>query len=229
MNRTQKMHLSTYLKNYGNYTKSKVKELIRLNKVKVNGKIESLSYIVKEEDQIYVDGKKIEKKPYVYYLYHKPIGIVCTNDETVKGNIFKHLHLDFRVFCVGRLDKDTSGLLILTNDGKFANQLIHAKKHVKKEYRVTLEYPITKDFLLKMQEPIFLRGHLTQPIELEVLDETHLKVILEEGKYRQIRRLVSRAQNKVLALQRVRIGKYVLGDLEVDQLKEFQLSEEETK
>ena len=106
--------------------KEQVFKLIKENKVLVNEKIQPLSYIVLEDDIITVDGKQLKKVPYVYYLYHKPKGVVCTNNVNIKGNIVEKLNLPFRVFCVGRLDKDTSGLIILTNDGVFSNSIINS-------------------------------------------------------------------------------------------------------
>lgn len=223
MNSTNKIHLAKYLKNYGNYTKSEVKRLILEKRVLVNGIYQPMSYIVKEDDKVYVDNNLLEVVENVYYLYHKPVGIVCTNNLTVKNNIISHLNLPVRVFCVGRLDKDTSGLIILTNDGVFANSLINANNHIEKEYIVKLKYQITEEFLNKIQEPLILRGKRTNKVYVKVIDLYTLNITLTDGKYRQIRRLVINASNTVLSLVRIRIDKYKLEGLEVNELKEFKI------
>ena len=221
----EKIHLAKYIKTYGNYTKSTIKELIEKKKVKVNDSYQPLSYIIKDNDKVYVDDLLLEKVPYVYYLYHKPVGIICTNNINVKGNIISHLNFSNRIFCVGRLDKNTSGLIILTNDGIFANNINNPNKHIEKEYIVTLKEKITNDFLIKIQESIIIRGKETKPINYILIDDYNLKIIICEGKYHQIRKLVSNAKNKVVALKRIRIGNILLDDLEEDKIKEINIKD----
>lgn len=216
-----KVHLAKALKERGNYTKSQIKQLIKENKVLVNEKIQPLSYIVLEDDIITVDGKQLKKVPYVYYLYHKPKGVVCTNNVNIKGNIVEKLNLPFRVFCVGRLDKDTSGLIILTNDGVFSNSIINSNNDIEKEYIVKVKYPITLEFLENLKKPINLRGKVTKPAIVSKIDEYTFSIIITEGKYHQIRRLVTYNQNTVLELKRIRIDIYLLNDLEENSILEI--------
>lgn len=216
-----KIHLAKYLKNNGFYTRSEIKELISKQSVNVNGKLEPLSYIMKPNDQVYVDGVLLENKPFVYYLYHKPVGIICTNNKNIPHNIVSHLNLKVRLFCVGRLDKNTSGLLILTNDGQFCEQIINASSHIEKEYVLTLQEKITDSFVIKMQQPIMIKNKFTNPAKVKVIDDYHLSVILEEGKYHQIRKLVKETSHHLVSLQRIRIGSYILGDLQEDMLVAF--------
>lgn len=216
-----KVHLAKALKERGNYTKSQIKQLIKENKVLVNEKIQPLSYIVLEDDIITVDGKQLKKVPYVYYLYHKPKGVVCTNNVNIKGNIVEKLNLPFRVFCVGRLDKDTSGLIILTNDGVFSNSIINSNNDIEKEYIVKVKYPITLEFLENLKKPINLRGKVTKPAIVSKIDEYTFSIIITEGKYHQIRRLVIYNQNTVLELKRIRIDIYLLNDLEENSILEI--------
>ncbi len=223
MNTISKTHLAKYLKNNGNYTKSEIKTLIKQKRVLVNNTYQPLSYIVSDDDEVLVDGKKITKVDYVYYLYHKPLGIICTNNTKIDNNIISHLNLDRRVFCVGRLDKNTSGLILLTNDGLFANNLINATNHIEKEYEVVLKKPITDEFITKMQSQITLRGKKTLPAKLKVINNFTIHVTITEGKYHQIRRLVIYASNYIESLKRIRIGTYQLDDLKIDEIKQIKL------
>ena len=148
------MRLMSYVKSYGGYTKSELNDLQLKNRILVNGMKKNLTYIIKENDIITIDGKIIDVIPNEYYLYNKPIGIVCTNDLNVKGNIITHLNLKNRVFSVGRLDKDSHGLLILTNDGNLSNQLINGNNHIEKEYLVTVKDKITLEFINNMRKEL---------------------------------------------------------------------------
>lgn len=221
-----KVHLAKALKERGNYTKSEVKKLINENRVHVNKKIQPLSYIINDDDIITVDEKVLEKVEKVYYLYNKPRGIICTNNLNIKDNIIDKLNLKQRVFCVGRLDKETSGLIILTNDGKFSDSLMNPKAHVEKEYIVTVMYPITESFINNLQKPIILRGQLTTPAHVKQIDEYTFNITISEGKYHQIRRLVIYNKNTVVSLKRIRIGKYKLSDLKDNQLIQFNLGDD---
>lgn len=221
-----KIHLAKALKERGNFTKSEVYKLIEENRVLVNNKIESLSYIVNDDDIITVDNNVLEKVEKIYYLYHKPVGVICTNNLNIKDNIIEKLNLKQRVFCVGRLDKDTSGLIILTNDGKFSDSLMNPNSHVEKEYIVKVKYPITEKFITDLEKPIILRGKETLSAKVKRIDEYTFNIIISEGKYHQIRRLVIYNKNTVISLKRIRIGKYNLSNLQENELKQFNLGDD---
>ncbi len=221
MNTLSKIHLAKALKERGNYTKSEIKSLILNNKVLVNNTIQSLSYIIKPNDVITVNGKILEKVPMVYYLYHKPVGVICTNKKEIPDSIVNKLSFEHRVFCVGRLDKDTSGLIILTNDGSFSNNLMSPISNIEKEYVVTVKHIITNEFINNMQKPILLRGKETLPAIVKKIDDYTFNIIIKEGKYHQIRRLVIYNKNTVITLKRIRIGKYQLLDLKENEYIEF--------
>lgn len=216
-----KIHLAKALKERGNFTKSEVKDLISNSRVLVNETKKPLSYIVDESDIITVDGKVLEKVEKVYYLYHKPCGVICTNNLKIQNNIVNSLNLDKRVFSVGRLDKDTSGLLILTNDGEFANSIINGNNEIEKEYVVTVKYYLTDEFLENITKPILLRGKFTKGAIVEKLDDFTFKIIITEGKYHQIRRLVIYNKNTVVSLKRIRISNFLLGNLKENELREI--------
>lgn len=218
MNSTCKIRLYKILKERGNYTKSQIINLIKENRVLVNDEIKPLSYIINQFDIVTVDNQILQKVPYVYYLYHKPVGIVCSNNQSVKNNIFDHLKLPIRVFCVGRLDKDTSGLIILTNDGQFANQIINSQSNIEKEYIVEVKYLITDEFIKNLEKPIVLRNKISKGAKVKKIDDYHFDIIILEGMYHQIRRLVIYNHNQVTKLKRIRIGKYQLNNLKEDEL-----------
>ena len=141
--------------------------------------------------------------------------------NNIKNNIIKQVNLPYRVFCVGRLDKESSGLIILTNDGVFANDLINADKNVEKEYIVTLEKPINQKLLESLKTPITIRNKITKETRVKIINNYSFQIILTDGKYHQIRRLVIRGENKVKTLKRIRIGKYKLNGLKENEILKF--------
>lgn len=202
------MRLFNYIKNSLKITKSQFIEEYNKNHILVNDKIVNMSYIIKDGDIITYKGKKVEREDFVYYLYNKPRGLVCTNDLDNKDSYLKTISLEKRVFCVGRLDKDSSGLIILTNDGEYTNQLLNPLTHVEKEYIVRVKEKIDQDFIEKIQKPVILKGKLTKENKSYLIDEYTFGIILTEGKYHQIRKSVKIAGNYVTELKRIRIGKY---------------------
>lgn len=214
------MRLMSYIKSYGGYTKSQLYLLQEENRILVNGEKKNLTYIIRDGDLVTVDNKIIEKVNNIYYIYNKPIGVVCTNDLNVKGNILTTLNLKNRVFCVGRLDKDSHGLIILTNDGLFSNKIINGKNHIEKEYLVKVKDIITVDFITKMQESVVIRGRSTKKCIVNKVDDFSFKIILTEGMYRQIRKMVKINGNSVADLYRIRIGNIL-----IDNLKEGEIIE----
>lgn len=163
----------------------------------------------------------LSKVPYVYYLYHKPVGVICTNNLNIKNNIINQVNLPYRVFCVGRLDKESSGLIILTNDGAFSNYLANSYENVEKEYIVTLEKPIDQKLLESLKTPITIRNKITKETIVKIINDNSFQIILTDGKYHQIRRLVIRGGNTVKTLKRIRIGKYMLNELKENEILKF--------
>ncbi len=202
------MRLFNYIKNSLKITKSQFIEEYNKNHILVNDKIVNMSYIIKEGDIITYKGEVVLKEDFVYYLYNKPQGLVCTNDLDDKDSYLKTLNLDKRIFCVGRLDKDSCGLLVLTNDGQYTNSLLNPLTHVEKEYIVRVKHKIDIDFIEKVQKPVVLNGKLTKETKAYLIDDYSFRIILTEGKYHQIRRTVKLAGNLVTHLQRIRIGEF---------------------
>ena len=208
-----KTRLSSFIKNNVGLTRSKLDQLFDNDLITVNDQKVNLSYIIKETDIVKVNGVIIENKPFVYYLYNKPVGVISTNDTSIKESYLNFINLDTRVFCVGRLDKLSCGLMLLTNDGKLADSLLNPETHVEKEYIITTYNEITDNFIEKMKGEIYLDNSLLKKVTVEIIDKYHFSIVLTEGKYHQIRRMVKICGNKVKELMRIRIAKLTLKDI----------------
>ena len=159
-----KTRLSSFIKNNVGLTRSKLDQLFDNDLITVNDHKVNLSYIIKETDIVKVNGVIIENKPFVYYLYNKPVGVISTNDTSIKESYLNFINLDTRVFCVGRLDKLSCGLMLLTNDGKLADSLLNPETHVEKEYIITTYNEITDNFIEKMKGEIYLDNSLLKKL-----------------------------------------------------------------
>ena len=206
------MRLYLYVKNALDITRSEITKLHNEKRILVNENYVNLTYDVLDKDVVTVDGKIIKKVPFVYYLYNKPIGIVCTNNKEVANSIKNNIDIPFRVYPIGRLDKDSRGLLILTNDSSFTNKVLST--HYEKEYIVKVKDKISDEFIANMPKSMVLRGKDTLPCKVKKINDYEFKIILNEGKYHQIRRMVVARGNKVIDLKRIRIGNIKLNNLE---------------
>ncbi len=219
------MRLHQFLKDRFRLCKSEVQDFNHNHNVMVNGIPDKwLSYILKPNDIISVDGKvyDIIKDEKVYLLFNKPVGVTCTNDRNVENNIRDFLNYEKRIFPVGRLDKDSCGLLILTNDGKIFNQILDSKNHIEKEYLLKVDHPINNIFLDLMSRGVPILGKVTKPCKMEYVSPCEFKITLQEGMNRQIRRMCKFFGYKVISLQRIRIGNlYLENDLKEGSFKEL--------
>ncbi|NLG07451.1 rRNA pseudouridine synthase [Candidatus Peribacteria bacterium] len=202
--------LQKILSGRGICSRRKAEEYIERGLVKVNGEIASIGQKADPDtDHIEVDGKVIEeRKELLYYLINKPVGIVTTNasrsdQKTVRDILPKELQ--GAIFPVGRLDKDTSGLLLLTNDGVLAYRLTHPKFDHEKEYEVTVSHPITDGQILKLEQGITISGAKTKPASVRRMGPATFRIALTEGRNRQIRRMCQKVGAPVDQLRRVRI------------------------
>lgn len=211
------LRLHKYLADHGVASRRKCEEYIREGLVKVNGEIitEMGFKIDPQKDRIETDKKlQIRKQQLVYYIFHKPAGYVCTITGKEKPKITELLqHIPERVFPVGRLDKLTSGLLLLTNDGRFAYEMTHPKFEKEKEYVVKIRETITYAILQELKKSISIHGRKTQPATVTLQTPHVVRMILYEGRNRQIRRLCQRAGIHIEKLKRIRIGALELGNL----------------
>lgn len=221
-NSQNNMRLHTYIKIYSNKTKSQVNELYKNNLIKVNGKIESLLYNVNDNDVITINDEIIERIEYKYYLYYKPIGILSVIDDSNESYI-NNINLPIKVMPAGRLDKDSEGLLLLTNDGDYINLVCNPKTHFEKEYLVTLKNVITNEFIDSFKKDIILDNKILKPIIIKKIDSLNVSMILTEGIYHEIRRVVKLFNNEVVNLKRIRIGNYHLNDMNPNDLIEISI------
>lgn len=209
--------LSKVLAACGVAARRKCEELIFAGKVFVNGEkvVIPQTLVNLEKDQITVDGKSVslqEKK--VYYMLNKPYGLLCTSKEAAgEESVLSLFDENLRLFTAGRLDKDTTGLLIVTNDGHFANSLIHPSKNISKEYLAKTDKEITDEHLKALCSGGLVEGVWVKPISVSKVRRGTLKMAVSEGKKREVRTLLEYVGLKVLELKRIRIGPLVLGAL----------------
>ncbi|MFD2586767.1 23S rRNA pseudouridine(2604) synthase RluF [Croceitalea marina] len=200
--------INKYLSEVGYCSRRAADKLIEQNRITINGKIPELGTKVKEGDIVKVDGESIsdpKEKP-VYLAFNKPVGIVCTTDTRVeKDNIIDFINYPKRIFPIGRLDKPSEGLIFMTNDGDIVNKILRARNHHEKEYLVTVNKPITSDFITKMENGVPILDTVTRKCKVEKISEKQFKIILTQGLNRQIRRMCEHLDYRVRKLKRVRI------------------------
>ena len=216
------MRLFNYVKIYYSITKEKLNELYNNNLILVNGKKEKLTYKLKDTDIVTCENKIIEKFPFSYYLYNKPRGILSMISDKPESYM-NNINVDTKLMVSGRLDKDSEGLLILTNDPEFINEISGDKSLYDKEYIVKLKYEISSSFIERMNGEFEFRNKKTKPIKLNIIDNYNFKIILTEGMYHQIIKMVIESGNRVDSLKRIRIGKYELGNLKPGEIKKIDI------
>lgn len=218
--------LQKYMAECGVASRRKCEELIEMGKVKVNGHPARLGDKVNpKKDIVTVRGKRISKDERLYYIMlNKPRGYVTTvSDELGRKTVMDLVDCDARVYPVGRLDKDSEGLLILTNDGSFANALTHPKHNFAKVYRVTVRPSVDEAVLQKMRNGIEIDGRKTAPCDINIITEQDGRVVLEfilrEGRNRQIRKMCEAVGLEVARLKRISVGPVKLGMLKTGQTR----------
>lgn len=219
---TEPTRLNKAIAQTGFCSRREADKLIAEGKVTINGKAVVLGDKVEDGDQIAVNGHIItqeEKK--VYLIFNKPIGITCTTDKDIKGNIISYINYPSRIFPIGRLDKPSEGLIFLTNDGDIVNKILRARNHHEKEYLVTVNKPITDDFLKKMRTGVPILDTITRKCHVNKLDDYTFSIILTQGLNRQIRRMCEFLTYEVEALKRIRIMNITLGSLKVGAYRHF--------
>jgi 23S rRNA pseudouridine2604 synthase len=202
------VRINKYFSEIGYCSRRAADKFIEQKQVTINGVVAEMGSKVSDNDEIRLNGKlitRIENKP-VYLAFNKPRGIVCTTDtRREKNNIIDFINFPERIFPIGRLDKDSQGLILLTNDGDIVNQILRARNNHEKEYLVTVKEPITKSFIHKMGNGVPILETVTRKCFVEQIDEFRFKIILTQGLNRQIRRMCEHLGNKVRQLERYRI------------------------
>lgn len=199
------MRINKLLSNFGYCSRKDTCKLIEDGRIIVNGEKAIQGQWVEMQDQIFLDGEKIKMKEKIYLLLNKPTGITCTADNRKKDNIIDYMNYGEYVFPIGRLDKDSQGLIILTNDGELANAILEAKNGHEKEYIVTTDKEITDEFIVGMENGVEIDGKITKKCSLKKIESNVFKIILTQGLNRQIRKMCLNFGYKVRKLERVRI------------------------
>jgi 23S rRNA pseudouridine2604 synthase len=209
-----RMRINKYISETGVCSRREADAWIAAGRVAINGETASLGSKVSESDRVTVDGRPIgARKPVVYIALHKPVGITCTTERSVAGNIVDFVGHPERIFPIGRLDKDSEGLILLTNDGDIVNEVLRAEHAHEKEYIVTLERPVTPEFLAAMEAGVEILGKRTRPCVATAVARKVFRIVLTQGLNRQIRRMCEALGHRVTRLHRVRIMHISLGEL----------------
>ena len=222
------IRLNKYIASSGLCSRREADTLIENGKVKINGVTAVQGSKVNPGDTVEVSGRKITPDDdMIYIAFNKPLGVTCTTDRRDPSNIIDYIGFDERIFPVGRLDKNSSGLILLTNDGSIVNRLLRAENGHEKEYLVTLNRPYDKAFIKAMESGVPVLGQLTLPCRIKPAGDKTFKIILRQGLNRQIRRMCEYLGYKVTRLKRIRFMNIQLGDLDTGKWR--YLSAEEKK
>lgn len=222
MHRVQKL-----LSNYGYCSRRKAEKLIEEGRVKVNDKTISIGDKASETDEIKVDDQPVSKEKKVYLMINKPHGCVCALKDKKYKTVMYYIKVKERVFPIGRLDYNTTGLLLLTNDGDFANKVMHPRYEIKKTYKVEIDKPITKLHITDIEQGVKLKDGKTSKSKIKKLTPKLVEITIHEGKNRIVRRIFKELGYEVMTLERIMIGKLGLGNLKLG--KYVQIKEEELK
>ncbi len=208
--------LNKYISSTGICSRRVADKWIEAGRVRINGQVAIKGNRVQENDSVTLDGKPIKSKPTpIYIALNKPPGITCTTDQRDRDNIIDFINYPQRIFPIGRLDKASSGLILLTNDGDIVNQILRSEHEHEKEYIVKVNRPITTQFIQKMSNGLPVLGKMTKKCALEQKGEFVFGIVLTQGMNRQIRRMCEYLDYKVLTLKRIRIMNIHLDNLKV--------------
>ena len=197
-------------------------KLIEEGSVKVNGKVAGLGVKVTASDTITVHDQIITKEvANIYLAFNKPVGITCTTDTKIRGNIISYLNYPERIFPVGRLDKPSEGLIFLTNDGDIVNKILRSKNNHEKEYIVTVDKKISDSFIKKMGNGIPVLDTITDKCKVEKINEYTFRIILTQGLNRQIRRMCEYLGYEVRKLKRIRIMNISVDNIKPGKFRSF--------
>ncbi|PAK47784.1 23S rRNA pseudouridine(2604) synthase RluF [Paenibacillus sp. 7541] len=222
------MRINKFISETGFCSRREADKLVESGKVTINGVIAVLGSQAEEGDDVRINGQPLQaKKKHVYIALNKPVGITSTTEGHIKGNIVDFVGHKERIFPIGRLDKDSEGLILLTNDGDIVNKILRSEGRHEKEYIVTVHRPVTDSFLRGMASGVKILGEMTLPCEVTRVSERVFRIILTEGKNRQIRRMCSAFGYEVRRLQRVRIMNIRLGSQKIGTWRD--LSEQEKR
>ena len=224
MSDTNLTRINKFLSEIGYCSRRAADKLIEQGRVKINGEVPEMGTKISADDEVSVNGKVVhraKKKKMVYIAFNKPVGIVCTTDQMrEKNNIIDYINYPTRIFPIGRLDKPSEGLIFLTNDGDIVNKILRARNNHEKEYEVTVNKPITKEFIEAMGNGVPILDTVTRKCFVKQTDKNKFKIILTQGLNRQIRRMCEYLEYDIRKLKRVRIMNINL-DIPIGEYRDF--------
>jgi 23S rRNA pseudouridine2604 synthase len=220
------VRINKFLSEVGYCSRREADKLLEQGRITINGQLPELGTKVLPNDEVRVNGKLITEKeePKIYLAVNKPVGIECTTNQSVRGNIVDFVNYPERIFPVGRLDKDSEGLIIMTNDGDIVNKILRARNNHEKEYIVTVDRPITDRFITRMGNGVPILDTITKECRVERISKTTFRIFLTQGLNRQIRRMCEYFDYQVVALKRIRIMNISL-DVPVGKYREISKTE----
>lgn len=227
-NNQELISLNKFISSSGFCSRREADKYIEEGRVTVNDAIANIGMRVSATDVVAVDGEKLKpkkKQPTIYMAFNKPVGVTSTTDTTDRTNIISYINYHKRIFPIGRLDKDSDGLIFLTNDGDIVNKILRAGNNHEKEYVVTVNKAITPDFIKQMSNGVPILGKMTKKCTVRKEGNKKFRIILTEGMNRQIRRMCKHLDYKVMSLTRVRIMNINLGKLHVGKWRLFTAQE----
>jgi 23S rRNA pseudouridine2604 synthase len=208
------VRLNKYISETGVCSRREADKWIEAGRVSCNGRLATLGTQVADGDEVCIDGEPVGvKKQHIYIALNKPVGVTCTTEAHVEDNIIDLVGYTERIFPIGRLDKDSEGLILLTNNGDIVNEILRSENNHEKEYIVSVDRPITDLALKMMGGGVKIMGELTKPCKVSRIDRESFRIVLTQGLNRQIRRMCSALGYKAQRLQRVRIMNIHLGTL----------------
>ena len=218
------VRLNKYIGESGYCSRREADALIGARRVAINGQIAGLSARVQPDDEVRIDGQVLRPRAagkasrrHVYIAFNKPVGVTCTTEQEVKGNIIDFIGHEQRIFPIGRLDKDSEGLILLTSNGDIVNAILRAENKLEKEYLVVVNHQVSDEFLRGMSRGVPLNGEITLPCKTGKLGRNGFRIVLVQGLNRQIRLMAAHFGFRVKQLLRVRIGNIKLGHLKPGQ------------
>jgi 23S rRNA pseudouridine2604 synthase len=229
--RTDGISLNKFISQTGRCSRREADALLRDGRVTLNGEVARPGNRATDSDDVRIDGQPIgieDAAEKVYLVLNKPAGIICTTERKIKGNIIDFVGYPKRIFPIGRLDKPSTGLILLTNDGDIVNKVLRAGNQHEKEYIVSTKQALRPDFVKKMSGGVPILGTVTQPCPVKQLGRHQFRIILTEGMNRQIRRMCEKLGYEVTSLERVRIMHITADDVKQGQWRPLTTTERNT-
>lgn len=229
MSEDNSVSLNKYISSTGICSRREADTWIAAGRVRLNKQIAQKGNRVFSKDKVYLDGKLIKTKPQTVYLaFHKPAGITCTTDRRDSSNIIDYINYPQRIFPIGRLDKASTGLILLTNNGDIVNRILREENEHEKEYIVQVDRSINQRFLQQMRQGVPILGTMTKRCKVDKISTRLFRIVLTQGLNRQIRRMCEHLNYKVVTLKRIRIMHLELGHLKVGKWRDLSTDELQT-